>query len=90
MDMNEEAKRLLEMKIASLPTRTREDLEKRFSFHPVNTEEVKKAHEDIRNYCKEFAFYLSVSIPEGREKSLALTHLEEVMYWCNSGIARNS
>lgn len=64
------------------------DLENRFSFHPANTEEKKQAHETIRNTCLRVAIDLNTIVPEGREKSLAITKLEEVMYWANAGIAR--
>jgi len=32
---------------------------------------------------------LNEIIPDGREKSLAITHLEEVMFWSNAGLARS-
>lgn len=28
-------------------------------------------------------------VPDGREKSLALTHLEETVMWANAGVARS-
>lgn len=68
----------------------RSDLENRFSFHPANTEEKKQAHETVRNTCLRVAIDLNNLLPEGREKALALTHLEEVMFWANAGVARNS
>ena len=68
----------------------RSDLENRFSFHPANTEEKKQAHETVRNTCLRVAIDLNNLIPEGREKALALTHLEEVMFWANAGIARSN
>jgi len=64
------------------------DLENRFSFHPAATEEKKQAHETIRNTCLRVAIDLNNQLPEGREKALALTHLEEVMFWSNAAIAR--
>lgn len=64
------------------------DLENRFSFHPATTEEIKQAHETIRNTVLRFAVDLNDQLPEGREKSLAITKLEEVMFWANAAIAR--
>ena len=69
------------------------DLENRFKFHPATGSETPtntaKQHEDIRNKCLDMAMFLFGRIPEGREKSLAITHLEEVMMWANAGIARH-
>jgi hypothetical protein len=66
------------------------DLEKRFNFHPANTKEKKEAHERVRGICKDVAYFIKSNVPPGREQSLALTHLEEVMMWANAGIARNN
>lgn len=65
------------------------DLENRFSFHPADTEEKKQAHETVRNTCLRLAIDLNTMMVDSREKSLAITGLEEVMFWANAGIARN-
>ena len=65
------------------------DLENRFKFHPANTEEKRNEHTSVREHCLELALFINEKMPEGREKSLAITHLEEVMFWANAGIARN-
>ncbi len=65
------------------------DLENRFKFHPANSSNKANAHENIRSSCLSLAKYINETVPEGREKSLAITHLEEVMMWSNAGIARN-
>ena len=65
-----------------------EDIDNRFSFHPVKSEADKVAHEQIREKLREIAHFVNVMVPEGREKSLAITHLEEAMMWANAGIAR--
>lgn len=44
----------------------------------------------IRNSYLEHAKIINEIVPPGREQSLALTKLEEVMFWANAGIARNS
>lgn len=64
------------------------DLENRFSYHPANTEERKQLHESIRNELLEMAEWLEENLPAGREKSLALTKLEEAMFWANAAVAR--
>jgi hypothetical protein len=33
---------------------------------------------------------LNELVPDSREKSLAITHLEEAVMWANAGIARES
>ncbi len=67
---------------------TREDLIHRFSFHPANTEEKRNEHSSVRMLCLELALTINERVPEGREKALAFTKLEEVMMWSNAGIAR--
>lgn len=69
---------------------TVEDLNKRFTFHPATEDETKSNHEQVRLSCLKLALFINSTVPEGREKSLAITHLEEVMMWANAGIARNS
>lgn len=63
------------------------DLDKRFRFHPA-TDVTRPKHEAIRHACRDFAGYLNDMLPEGREKALVVTHLEEVMMWSNAAIAR--
>jgi hypothetical protein len=64
------------------------DIENRFSYHPVDTDERRNAHEQVRNVLKTAAHYLAANVPPGRENSLMLTALEEAMFWANAGIAR--
>lgn len=64
------------------------DLEHRFAYHAPTTEEKKNAHSAVRTKCLELAKFINEKVPEGREKSLAVTHLEEVMLWSNAAIAR--
>jgi hypothetical protein len=42
----------------------------------------------IRAEAQHLAVLIADMVPEGREQSLALTKLEEVMFWANAGIAR--
>lgn len=65
-----------------------DDLNNRFKFHPA-TEGKAHAHEDLRAACLLLAQMVNELVPDGREKSLSITHLEEVMMWGNAGIARN-
>lgn len=64
------------------------DIENRFAFHPATSEEKRDAHTSVRQNCRQLADFLNDKLPEGREKSLAITHLEEVMMWGNAALAR--
>ena len=65
------------------------ELDNRFMFHPAKDQIAKDSHEAIRDYCLQTAEFLDGLLPECREKSLAITKLEEVMFWANAAIARN-
>lgn len=43
----------------------------------------------LRNNAKELAKLLELNCPPSRELSVALTKLEEVMFWANASVARN-
>lgn len=65
------------------------EIENRFAFHPATPENGHgDKHEAIRAICKAFALDLNYLLPDGREKALAITHLEEVMFWANAAVAR--
>lgn len=64
-------------------------LEHRFTYHAPRTPEIVTAHEQVRHVCHEAAGRLAAILPDGREKSLALTNLEQAMFWANAAIARS-
>lgn len=43
----------------------------------------------LRNEAKSLALSIDVLCPDSREKSLAMTKLEEAIMWANAAIARN-
>ncbi|MFJ2719359.1 hypothetical protein [Streptomyces sp. NPDC087437] len=64
------------------------DIEHRFAFHAAPTQEKREEHASVRQACRRLADELNDQLPEGREKALAITKLEEVMFWANAAIAR--
>ena len=63
-------------------------IENDFRHHAPSTEKVMR-HKIVRNKCKELALFILENCPTGRERSLALTKIEEAMMWTNAAIARN-
>ena len=66
-----------------------ETIENNFKYHePVNSQQSK--YESIRNIGKNFAYTIDGLVPESKEKTLAMTKLEECIMWANAGVARNT
>jgi hypothetical protein len=59
-----------------------------FTYHPPKGDQVPR-YGKIRDTAKDFALMISEFCPESREKSLAMTNLEEAVMWANAAIARN-
>jgi hypothetical protein len=66
------------------------DLNRNYAHHAPPNQDTIDAHEEVRAECKVLAAILLDLVPDGREKSLALTKLEEVMFWANAGVARDN
>lgn len=64
------------------------DIEHRFAFHAATTDEKRDAHGSVRQACRRLADQINEQVPAGREQALALTAIEEAMFWANAGIAR--
>ena len=60
-----------------------------FKFHPADSD-TGEIHQRIREACELAAHKLNALVPPGREQSLALTKLEEAMFWANAGVARSN
>lgn len=64
------------------------DLENRFKHHPPTSDAVADRYVSVRSWCLQFARGIVEITPASREQSLALTKLEEAMFWANAAIAR--
>ena len=63
-------------------------IENNFMYHsPVKGQAQK--YVQIRDKAKDFALFINNQCPNSREKSLAITKLEEAVMWANASIARN-
>jgi len=65
------------------------DLHNRFIYHSPHDNQP-EVYASIRNQAHDFAMSLNGLCPESRELSLAITKLEECVFWANASIARNS
>ncbi len=63
-------------------------IENNFTYHKP-TEDQAVRYVNIRNHAKDFAYVIENACPDSREKSLAMTKLEEAVMWANAAIARN-
>lgn len=67
----------------------RADLENRFTHHPPSSQAEIDIYQKVRGLAYAYALTLDEVCPESRELSLAITHLEEVVFWANAALARN-
>ena len=65
-----------------------DDLEHKFTYHPPTGDQPKK-YEDIRERALYLALFFNANCPSSRELSLAITHIEEAVFWANASIARS-
>jgi hypothetical protein len=64
------------------------EIEKRFRHHPPRSQQDGQAHESAREAFRQLAHEMNETLPDGREKSLVLTALEEGLMWANAALAR--
>jgi F420-0:gamma-glutamyl ligase len=67
---------------------THAEIARRFDFHPAPTEEKRNEHTAIRQAFRQLADEVVERVPASREQALAVTLLEEAMFWANAGVAR--
>lgn len=73
---------------AELSAQDRAYLESAFAFHPPTGGKVER-HVAVRDAARITAETILLLCPPSRERSLALTNLEQAMMWANASIARN-
>ena len=65
------------------------DLENRFTYHAPKPGQP-EIYERIRSEALSYAALIYNYCPDSRERSLAITKLEEAVLWANASIARNN
>ena len=63
-------------------------IENNFTYHAPKEDQIAR-YTEIRQNAKLTAELLDKLCPDSREKSLAMTKLEEAVMWANASIARN-
>lgn len=64
-----------------------EQIDHNFRYHPPVGDGAAR-HQAVRNTLRLAAREIAALVPDGREKSTALTKCEEAMMWACAGIAR--
>lgn len=65
-----------------------EQIENNFKYHTPKEGQAEK-YTEIREKAKELAYVIDELCPNSREKSVAMTQLEDAVMWANASIARN-
>ena len=63
-------------------------IENNFTYHSPVGDQNEKC-QALRNQAKLLAYRFKDLVPESRERSLAMTKLEEAIFWANAGIVRS-
>jgi len=66
----------------------KENRERNFTHHPPVGDQAER-YMKIREQANNLALFLNEHCPPSRELSLAMTNLEQSMFWANASIARN-
>jgi len=64
------------------------DVENTFTYHAPN-EHQQDRYTTLRGLAKSLAYAIERNCPDSREKSLALTNLQQAIMWANASIAIN-
>lgn len=61
-------------------------IEMAFSFHPA-TPDTGPKHDAVREECKRLALWIERNVPNCRERTVALAHVQGAMWACNAAVA---
>lgn len=64
------------------------DIDRNFTYHPPKPGQPER-YAAIRAKAKELAELIDAECPQSRERSIAMTDLENCVMWANASIARN-
>lgn len=65
-----------------------QQIDNAFTYHAPKGDQPQR-YDVIRTTARQFAMKIEDLCPDSREKSLAMTKLEEAVMWANASIARN-
>ena len=71
-----------------MPSLDHAELDKRFTYHAPKDDQPAR-YVELRDGARWFAAAILEYTPSSREQSLAITALEESVFWANAAIARN-
>jgi hypothetical protein len=69
-------------------TMTSEEIKNRVCYHSPSFDGINKHAELSKNFA-DLMQLIEIIVPDGREKALAFTKLEEAKMWASAGVARN-
>ena len=64
------------------------ELKNIFTYHPPKEGQVRR-YSVLRDQAAEFGYTINIECPDSREKSLAITSLQQCIMWANAAIAIN-
>ncbi|HEY6290744.1 MAG TPA: hypothetical protein VI455_04170 [Terriglobia bacterium] len=65
-----------------------ERIECNFTYHAPQGDQAER-YQKMREHARSFALDIVTMCPDSRERSVALTKIEESVMWANAAIARN-
>lgn len=74
--------------VTGLPIGELDIINNNFTYHPPKPGQPEK-YVQLRDKAKELAILIHQLCPSSRERSIAITNLEQAVYWANGSIARN-